>query len=107
MKKIITIIGIALALVCAAPSYSAEIEDEPAKHEVNRAVELETKTTQSQRDAVALAKKKKAQEKAAQKAKRNKPHSVPEIDSSYAALAISLLFGTIAIRRERYRKNKT
>jgi hypothetical protein len=94
MKKIITIIGIALALVCAAPSYSAEIEDEPAKHEVNRAVELETKTTQSQRDAVALA-------------KRNKPHSVPEIDSSYAALAISLLFGTIAIRRERYRKNKT
>lgn len=122
MKKVIAILGLALAaLSFAAPSYSAEVNKEKkAAQLINN--HTDKKATQKQniqiakqakKDAKALAKQKKDQQKAAKKAKKlakkhhkksPQAHAVPEIDGSYAALAICLLAGAVAIRRERYRQ---
>lgn len=122
--KIIAILSLALAAASfAAPSYSADVNKDKkasqvvSKQETKAAKEAAKQTKEAakkaKKDAKALAKQKKEQQKAAKKAeklakkkgkKTPEAHAVPEIDGSYAALAISLLAGAVAIRRERYRK---
>lgn len=125
MKRVIAILGLALAAMSfAAPSYSADVNKEKKAAQVvnkhddknfKKEVVKQTKevSKQAKKDAKALAKQKKEQQKAAKKAQKlakkhgknpPKAHAVPEIDGSYAALAICLLAGMVAIRRERYRK---
>lgn len=127
MKRFIAILSLALAaLSFAAPSYSsdfnnAEVNKEKKtaqltqNHADKKVVEKQNNhnVVQAKKDAKALAKQKKEQQKAAKKAKKlakkpnpksPKAHAVPEIDGSYAALAICLLAGAVAIRRERHRK---
>jgi ferric-dicitrate binding protein FerR (iron transport regulator) len=110
MKTFIAILGLALAAMSfAAPSYSADIQTEKkAVHEVAKQQEKAVKEAEK-KAAKALAKQKKEQQKAVKKAEKvakkpgkNPPqaHAVPEINSSYAVLAISLLAGLILIRRE-------
>jgi hypothetical protein len=120
MKTFIAILGLTLAAMSfAAPSYSADMKAEKkTAHEVSKQQEKTTKEEKKQakeaeeKAAKALAKQKKEQQKAAKKAEKvakkngKKPpqaHAVPEINGSHAALAISLLAGLIAIRRERRR----
>lgn len=120
MKTFIAILGLALAAMSfAAPSYSADIKTEKkTAHEVTKQQEKTVKEEKKQakeaekKAAKALAKQKKEQQQAAKKAEKvakkngKKPpqaHAVPEINGSHAALAISLLAGLIAIRRERRR----
>ena len=60
-------------------------------------------------DKLEAAKKKAKQDKAAKKTKKDKnisAHSVPEIDAAGAALALGLLGGIAAIRRERRKTAK-
>jgi ferric-dicitrate binding protein FerR (iron transport regulator) len=111
MKTFIAILGLTLAAMSfAAPSYSADIQAEKkAAHEVAKQQEKAVKEAEK-KAAKALAKQKKEQQKAAKKAEKvakkpgmNPPpqaHAVPEINGSHAVLAISLLAGLIAIRRE-------
>lgn len=125
MKIAIAILGLALAAMgFAAPSLSADVNPEKKAAQIvdlhgdikgNKEAENQTSEigTRAKKDAKALAKQKKEQQEAAKKAaKLAKNHSedsfntytVPEIDSSYAALIICLLAGAVAIRRERDRK---
>lgn len=118
MKKLIAILGLALAAAgFAAPSYSADLTkaDKKASHEVAKQKAKADKEAEKQakKDAKALTKQKKEQKKTAEKAEKvahKKPkhppnaHAVPEIDGSHAALAISLLAGIVAIRREQRRR---
>lgn len=125
MKRFIAILSLALAaLSFAAPSYSADVNNAEVNkekktaqltqnHADKKVVKNNHSVVQAKKDAKALAKQKKEQQKAAKKAKKlakkpnpksPKAHAVPEIDGSYAALAICLLAGAVAIRRERHRK---
>lgn len=126
MKKVIAILGLALAAMSfAAPSYSADVSKDKAAQAVSKQGEQKAQkevakptkqakevAKQAKEHAKALAKQKIEQQKAAKKAeklakKRHKnlpeAHAVPEINGSYAALTICLIAGVVAIRRERYR----
>ena len=122
MKQAIAILGLALAAMSfAAPTYGADASKEKKTPQLiiefadKQAADKQNKkpVTIVKKDAKALAKQKKEQQNAAKKAEKlakknhkNSPmtHAVPEIDGSYAPLAVCLLAGAVAIRRERYRQ---
>ena len=108
MKRIILAILAALPLVLSSVEASAGDFDKGAKKESNMAgKDVVTHAKQAKQDAKESAKKAKKDAKAAAKqAKKGKnaAHAVPEIDAAGAALAIGLLGGIAAIRRERKKK---
>jgi hypothetical protein len=119
MKKIIAIVGLALVTASFSTlSHGANPDVNLGQKKTQDVIEKRTKTNSevaalTKTDAKASAKQK--QKKAAEKAKEvgdtqpaTPPHAhvVPEVNGSYATLAIALLTGMIAIRREAHRKRK-
>ncbi|HEY7771806.1 MAG TPA: hypothetical protein VIC26_01385 [Marinagarivorans sp.] len=126
MKRIILAIMAALPLVVSSVEASAGNFDKGAKKEINMAAKDAAKhakkdakeaikkakkdakaaAKQAKKDAKAATKQAKKDAKNGAKDKKGKKaaHSVPEIDAAGAALAIGLLGGIAAIRRERKKK---
>lgn len=97
---------------------AAKKKKEPAKEAAEKKKEVDTKVAKKtleqakkaaekkRKDTLEAAKKIAKADKAVKKDKKTSAHSVPEIDAAGAALALGLLGGIAAIRRERRKAAK-